>query len=108
MEYGETTKKKSAAYTIKLKGVLAFAPEWEYDGQDGMFTVKDYQRIPTPDWTAIQPVRYIEVFNRVALQDGVHLRTSSNQYEIQVAPINCSPEDDAWGTSRIRSSKLIA
>ena len=35
--------------------------------------------------------------NRVALlEDGAHLRTSSNQYEIQVAPINCSPEDDAW------------
>ena len=60
-----------------------------------MATVKDYQRIPTPDWTAIQQIRYIEVLQHVALEDGVHLRTSSNQYEIQVAPINCSPEDDA-------------
>ena len=61
-----------------------------------MSTVKDYQRIPTLYWTAIQQVLYIEVLNRVALDGGVHLRTSSNQYEIQVAPINCSPEDDAW------------
>jgi hypothetical protein len=96
VEYGETTKKKAAAYNAKLKGQLAYAPEWEYDGQDGMYTGKDYQRIPTPDWTAIQQVRYIEVLQRVALEEGVHLRTSSNQYEIQVAPINCSPEDDAW------------
>ena len=37
----------------------------------------------------------IEVLHRVALEDGAHLRYSSNQYEIQVAPINCSPEDGA-------------
>ena len=36
VEYGETTKKKAIAYAVKLKGMLAFAPEWEYDGQDGM------------------------------------------------------------------------
>ena len=50
---------------------------WEYDGQDGISTVKDYQRIPTPDWTAIQQAKYIEVLQRVALEEGVHLRTSS-------------------------------
>ena len=49
VEYGVTTKKKAAAYSAKLKGMMAFAPEWEYDGQDGMSTVEDYQRIPTPD-----------------------------------------------------------
>ena len=75
---------------------MAIAPEWEYDGQDGMSQVKDYQRTPTPDMTAIQQVRYIEVLQRVALEEGVHLRTSSSQHEIHVAPINCSPEDDAW------------
>ena len=52
LEYSETTKKKPAAYTAKLKGMMVFAPEWEYDGQDGMSTVKDYQRIPKPGWTA--------------------------------------------------------
>jgi hypothetical protein len=39
VEYDETAKKKSTAYAAKLKGMLAFAPEWEYDGQDGMSTV---------------------------------------------------------------------
>ena len=96
MEYGEATKKKPTAYIAKPKGMMAFAPEWEYGGQDGMSTAKDYKRTPTPDWTAIQQVRYVEVLHRVALEDGVHLRTSSNQYGIQVVPINCSPEDDAW------------
>ena len=96
VEYDETAKKKSAAYAAKLKGMLAVAPEWEYDGRDGMSTAKDYQRMPTPDWTAFQQVRYIETLARVALEDGVHLRTTSNQYEIHVAPTNCSPEDDAW------------
>ena len=94
--YGESSKKKATLYAAKLKGMVAFAPEWEYDGQDGMAQVKDYQRIPTPDMTAIQQSRYIEVLQRVALEDGVHLRTTSKQHEIHVAPINCSPEDDAW------------
>ena len=89
-------RRRSTHYAVKLKGMMAIAPEWEYDGQDGMYQVKDYQRIPTPDMTAVQQVRYIEVLQRVALEEGVHLRTSSNQYEIHVAPINCSPEDDAW------------
>ena len=48
--------------------MMAFAQEREYDGQDGMAQVKDYQRIPTPDMTAIQQVRYIEVLQRV--RDG--------------------------------------
>ena len=76
--------------------MLTFAPEWEYDGQGGMATVKDYQRIPTPGWTAIQQVKYIETLRSVALEDGIHLRTLSMHNEIHVAPINCSPEDDAW------------
>ena len=75
MEYGETTKKKATAYAAKPKGMISFAPEWEYNGQDGMAQVKDYQRIPTTGWTAIQQVQYIEVLQRVALEDGVHLRT---------------------------------
>ena len=52
VDYGETNKKKATAYCVKLKGLMAFAPEWEYDGQDGMTSVKDYQRIPTAGWTA--------------------------------------------------------
>ena len=96
VEYGETAKKKATLYAAKLKGMMPFCPDWEYDGQDAMAQVKDYQRIPTPDMTAIQQVKYIEVLQRVALEEGVHLRTSSNQGEIHVAPINCSPEDDAW------------
>ena len=32
----------------------------------------------------------------MALEDGIHLRTSSTTYAIHVASINCSPEDDAW------------
>ena len=32
----------------------------------------------------------------MALEDGIHLRTSSSVDEIHVvAPINCAPEDDA-------------
>ena len=38
VKYDETAKKKSTAYAAKLNGMLAFAPEWEYDGQDGMST----------------------------------------------------------------------
>ena len=45
--YGEMAKKKATAYGVKVKDILAFAPDWEYDGQDGMATVKDYQLIPT-------------------------------------------------------------
>ena len=76
--------------------MMAFASDWEYGGQDGMATVKDYQRAPTPGWTVAQQAQYIEVLQRVALEEGVHLRTSSNQHEIHVAPINCAPGDDAW------------
>ena len=95
-EYDETAKKKTTAYVAKLKGMLTFTPEWEYDSQDGMATVRDYQRIPTLGWTAIQQAKYIETLHSVALEDGIHLRTSSMLNEIRVAPINCSPEDDAW------------
>ena len=76
-EYDETVKKKTTAYAVKVKGMLAFAPDWEYDRQDGMTTAKDYQRIPTLGWTVIQQAKYIETLNRVALEDGIHLRTSS-------------------------------
>ena len=41
-------------------------------------------------------MRYLEVLQRVALEDGIHLRTSSSIGEIHVAPISCAPEDDAW------------
>ena len=54
--YDEMAKKKATAYGVKVKGILVFAPEWEYDGQDGMTTAKDYQLIPTVGWTAIQQV----------------------------------------------------
>ena len=40
VEYGETTKKKATLYSTKPKGMMAFAPEWEYDGQDGMAQVR--------------------------------------------------------------------
>ena len=43
-----------------------------------------------------QQVRYLEALQRVALEDGIHLRTSSSIDEIHVAPINCAPEDGAW------------
>ena len=62
-----------------------------------MATAKDYQRIPTPAWTVIQQAKYTETLHSVALEDGTHLRTSSMLIEIHVAPINCSPEDGAWG-----------
>ena len=29
VEHGETNKKKATAYCAKLKGMMAFAPEWE-------------------------------------------------------------------------------
>lgn len=64
VEYSETSKKKATAFAVKVKGLLAFAPDWEYDGQDGMSVVKDYQRIPTKGWTAIQQIRYLEVLQR--------------------------------------------
>ena len=41
VEYDETAKKKATAFAVKVKGLLAFAPDWEYDGQDGMSIVKD-------------------------------------------------------------------
>ena len=47
VEYSETSKKKVTAFAVKVKGLLVFAPDREYDGQDGMAVVKDYQRIPT-------------------------------------------------------------
>ena len=79
-----------------MKGLLVFAPDWEYDGQDGMTTVKDYQRIPAVGWTAIQQTKYLEALQRAALEDGIHLRTSSTIDELHVSPINCAPEDGAW------------
>ena len=96
MEYGETAKKKATLYAVKLKGLMAIGPDWEYDGQDAMAQVKDHQRIPTPGMTATDQVKYIEVLHDVALEQGVHLRTSSSQCAINVAPVNCTPEDDAW------------
>ena len=96
VDYGETAKKKATLYAVKLKGLLAIAPEWEYDGQDAMTQVQDYQRVMTPGMTAIEQVRYIEVLQRVAMEQGVHLKTSNSLGEIHVAPLNCTPEDDAW------------
>ena len=96
VDYDETAKKKATLYAVKLKGLLAIASEWEYDGQDAMTQVKDYQRVMTPGMTAIEQVKYIEVLQRVAMEQGVHLKTSSSIGEIHVAPINCTPEDDAW------------
>ena len=96
VDYGETAKKKATLYAVKLKGLMAIGPDWEYDGQGAMAQVKDYQRIMTPNMTAIDQVKYVEVLHRVALEQGVHLKTSSSQGEIHVAPINCTPEDDAW------------
>ena len=61
-----------------------------------MSVVKDYQRIPTKGWTVVQQVRYLEALQHVALEDGIHLRTSSSVDEIHGAPINCASEDDAW------------
>ena len=66
VEYDETAKKKSTAFAVKVKGLLAFAPDWGYDGQDGMSIVKDYQRIPTKGWTASQQPKYLEALQRVA------------------------------------------
>ena len=62
--------------------MLAFAPEWEYDGQDGMTVVKDYQRIPTTGWSLPQQLRYLEVLERASLKDGIHLRTSNTVDEL--------------------------
>ena len=45
--YDEMAKKKSTAFAVKVKCMLLFAPDWEYDGQGGMATAKDYQLIPT-------------------------------------------------------------
>ena len=56
VEHDEMAKKKATAYGVKVKGILAFAPEWEYDGQDGMATVKDYQLILTNGWTPSQQI----------------------------------------------------
>ena len=108
--YDEMAKKKATAYGVKAKGILAFAPEWEYDdGQGGMATikdVKDYQLIPTVGWTVIQQAKYLEALHRAALDDGSHLRTSSTIDALHVAPINC-PLRTTRGTSRTPSSKLI-
>ena len=41
--YGETSKKKATLYAVKLKGMMAFAPEWEYDGQDGMAPKNNFE-----------------------------------------------------------------
>ena len=60
-----------------------------------MSTVKNYQRIPTVGWTAIQQIKYLEALQRAALEDGIHLRTSSTVDALHVAPINCAPADDA-------------
>ena len=46
VDYGETAKKKATLYAVKLKGLLAIASEWEYDGQGAMAQVKDYHRKP--------------------------------------------------------------
>ena len=96
VEYDETAKKKKKAFTVKVKGLLAFAPDWEYDGQDGMSIAKDYQRIPTKGWSAIQQMRYLEALQCMVMEDGIHLRTSSSVDETHVTPINCAPEDSAW------------
>ena len=96
VECSESAKKKATVYAVKVKGMLAFAPEWEYDGQDGLSVVKDYQRNPTKGWSLPQQLRYLEVLERAALEDGVHLRTSNTDDELHVAPINCFPKDDAW------------
>jgi hypothetical protein len=64
--YDETAKKKTVAFAVKVKGLLVFAPDWEYDGQDGMTTVKDYQRIPAVGWTAIQQIKYLEALQCAA------------------------------------------
>ena len=94
--YDEMAKQKTTAYMVKVKGMLAFAPDWEYDGQDGMATVKDYQLIPTVGWAPTQQVQYLDALHRAALDDGVHLRTSSTIDALHVAPINCAPKDDTW------------
>ena len=96
IDYDVTAKKKATLYAVKIKGLLAIAPEWEYDGQDAMNQVKDYQRVLTPNMTATDQVRYSEVLQRVAMEQGVHLKVSQSAGEIHVAPINCTPEDDAW------------
>ena len=93
--YDEMAKKKATAYGVKVKDILAFAPDWEYDGQDGMATVKDYQLIPTKGWMPGQQTQYLGALNRAAIGDGVHPRTSSTADALHVAPINCTPEDDA-------------
>ena len=36
VEYNEATKKKATAVAVKVKGMLAFAPDWGYDGQGGV------------------------------------------------------------------------
>ena len=64
-------KKKATAFAVKVTGLLAFAPDWEYGGQDSMPIVKDYQRIPTKGWTAIQQIRYLEALQHVSLEDGI-------------------------------------
>ena len=96
VEYSDSSKKKATAFGVKMNDMLPFAPEWEYDGQDGMAVAKDYQCIPTEGWTVAQQVKYLVVLKRVALEDGIHLRTSNTGGELHVAPINFSPEDDAW------------
>ena len=56
VEYNEASKKKATAFAVKVKGLLAFAPDWEYDGPRAvcLSVVKDHQHIPTKKWTVIQ------------------------------------------------------
>ena len=58
-ENSEGSKKKATAYASNVKRMLPFAPEWEYDGQDRMNVVKDYQRVQTKGWSLPQQLRYL-------------------------------------------------
>ena len=108
LEYEETAKKKATAFAVKAKGLLAFATGWEYDGQGGMSTVKDYQRIPTKGWTAIQQIKHLEAFCserhwRTASICARRARSTSSTWRRLTAH-----QKTARGTSLTRFSRPIA
>ena len=107
-DYDETAKKKSTAYAAKLKGMVAFASEWGYGGQDGMSTVKDYQRIPTPAGgrslsktvTSKRSAAWRWRTASVCAPRPRRTRFTSRR--------STAPQRTTRGTSRTRISKLIA
>ena len=107
IEYGEANNKRTSAYCVKLKGMLAFASEWEYDGQDGMATAKDYQRVPTPGWTVLSKHSTSKCSSAwhwrkacICAPQATSMRSTLRR--------STAHQETPRGTSRTRSSKPIA